>query len=162
PERRGRCEGVGGEMAAGGMLVCNQRRDVRGILDLGALVIASDMAGEEVVAVEDAHLLKISDEREHAAHMRVGNGIVVEIETNVRSFVRVHPLALDDGIGMIRQGQEPRRFRRMSDRQRTLNVYSERLARLCPSHSPLQWRRGGARSDRGGRTPAAGGGSRSG
>ena len=62
-------------MTACGMLLCDQRRDMRVILDLGAFVIASDMTGEEVGAIEDAHFLEIGNQRQHAAHMGMRDGL---------------------------------------------------------------------------------------
>jgi len=42
--------------------------------------------------------------------MGMRDGIVVEIEADVRSFVRVHALAFEDGIGVVGQGQQVRRL----------------------------------------------------
>jgi hypothetical protein len=46
-------------VTAGGVLLCHQCRDVRAILDLGTLIEGAGMASEDVLAVEDAHLVQI-------------------------------------------------------------------------------------------------------
>src|SRR5215467_925076 len=106
--RRRSGEMVGGTLAAGGVLVCDQRGDMRGILDLRSLVVASEMAGEEVVAVEDAHFVEIGNERERALHVGMRDRVVVEVETDIGRLARSDGQALMDGIGVVRQRQKAR------------------------------------------------------
>src|SRR5215468_7207553 len=76
--RRGRgSEMIGGAVTAGGMLLYHQCRDVFGVLDLGTLIEGAGMASEDVLAIEDAHLVEIGKQREHPAHVGMRDGIIV-------------------------------------------------------------------------------------
>src|SRR5262245_16502515 len=99
-------EMIGGAVTAGGMLLCHQCRDVRTILDLGTLIEGAGMASEDVLAVEDAHLVEIGEQREHPAHVGMRDGIIVEVEADVGGLARDDHFALIDGIGVLRQGEE--------------------------------------------------------
>src|SRR5215472_12904586 len=89
--RRGLSEVVGGPMTASSALLAYQLVDMRGILDLCALVVAAPMAGEDLLAVDDAHFVNIGEEGEWAADMSMRDRIVIEIEADIG------PLASADG-----------------------------------------------------------------
>ena len=67
--RRRRGEPVGAAMPAGGTLVDGKCGDMGGILDLGALVVAAAMAGEDLAAVDDAHMNEVGEHGERASHL---------------------------------------------------------------------------------------------
>ena len=46
-----------------------------GVLDLGALVVTASMTGEDVLAIDNAHLVGIGEYGERASHVGVGDGI---------------------------------------------------------------------------------------
>jgi hypothetical protein len=56
-------------MPAGGTLVGDKRGDMGGILELGALVVAAAMAGEDLAAVDDAHVIEVGEHGEQASHL---------------------------------------------------------------------------------------------
>jgi len=115
-------EMIGGAVTAGGMLLYNQCRDVRGVLDLGTLIERAAMASEDVLAIEHAHLVEIGKQREHPAHVGMRDGIIVEVEADVRRFGRDDHFALIDGIGVLGQGEEVWR------------LFGESLAAARPPH----------------------------
>jgi len=41
------------------------------------------MAGQQVPAIDDAHLLRIGEHRQDPPHLRVGNGIIVQVEPDI-------------------------------------------------------------------------------
>ena len=109
----GRCglsQKVGRSVAAGGVLLLDQGRDVIAILDLGALVVTARMAGEDLLAVEDAHLVEIGEDGECAAHVTAGDRIVVEIEADIGCLADRDRHGLEQGIGIVRQLQQPGRL----------------------------------------------------
>ena len=60
-----------------------QLGDVLGDLDAVTLVEAARMAGDDVRAVENAHLIQRRDHDEGAAHMGVRHAVIVQIEPGV-------------------------------------------------------------------------------
>jgi hypothetical protein len=56
---------------ARGTFVGNERRDMCGNFDLGALVIAAGMAGEKFGAIDNAHFVRIGEHGEQALHAGV-------------------------------------------------------------------------------------------
>jgi hypothetical protein len=56
-------EAVGTAVLAGGMFLLDQGLDMGGVLDLGALVITASMIGEDVLAVDNAHLIGLGSAR---------------------------------------------------------------------------------------------------
>ncbi|MCY4320372.1 MAG: hypothetical protein OXE76_14585 [Alphaproteobacteria bacterium] len=63
--------------AVGVTLAPDQRLDVLGVLDAGRLVEAARMAGDDIHAVEDAHLLQRRDHGEGAPDMGMRDAIVI-------------------------------------------------------------------------------------
>src|SRR5271170_6187633 len=91
-------------------LLLGEGREVRGILDDLKTIVGAVVTGHDAVAVGDAHLLLRRDERERLAHEGVGDGVVVEIEADVRRLARgrrAHEIALE---GMLRQREQARRL----------------------------------------------------
>ncbi len=86
---------VGGAVLAGGVFLGDQGGDVGGVLDLGALVVAAAMAGEDLRAIGDAYLVRIGEQRQAAPDMRVRNGVVVAVEAGVRGLADAHDDALE-------------------------------------------------------------------
>ena len=107
----GRCglsQQVGGPVAAGGVLLLEQSLDVSAILDLGGLVVAARMARENLLAVEDTHLVEIGENGEGAAHVAAGDRIVVEIEADIGCLAGRDRHGLEQGIGIVGQLEESR------------------------------------------------------
>src|SRR5277367_1258252 len=89
-------------------LLLGEGREVRGILDDLKTIVGAAVTGHDAVAVGDAHLLLRRDERERLAHEGVRDGVVVEIEADVRRLARrrrLHEIALE---GMLRQREQAR------------------------------------------------------
>ena len=83
-----------------------------GILDLGALVVAAAMAGENLGAVDDAHLVRVGQHGEQALHLGVGDRVVVEIEAHIGRLADLDGDALEQRIGIVWQRQQARRLGR--------------------------------------------------
>ena len=68
-----------------------------GTLNLSTLVVTSLTTGEDVL---NAHLVEISEHGELAPHVGAGDGIVIQIETDLRPLGRCdgHPLAQRVGV----------------------------------------------------------------
>jgi hypothetical protein len=71
-------ETIGAMVMARGMLVGNERRDMRGDFDLGALVVVARMAGEKFGAIDNAHFVRIGEHGEQALHAGVRHSVIVE------------------------------------------------------------------------------------
>ena len=82
-----------------------------GVLDLGALVVTASMTGEDVLAVDNAHLVGIGEHGERAPHVGVGDGIIVQIETDIRCLAGGDGHPLEQRVGVVRQLQQKSRFR---------------------------------------------------
>src|SRR6185437_11411003 len=93
-------------MSAPGALLGFQRFDVLRLLDLRITIEATRVAGDNSVAIEDAHGLECGKHLESAADMGVRDRVVVEIEANVGSLVRTSDHALCRREGLIGQRQE--------------------------------------------------------
>src|SRR5215472_4304300 len=104
------CETVIGAVLAGGPLVVDQPLDVGGIFDLRPLVVAAPMAGEDVCAVGDAHLMRIGEHGQNAPDMGVRNRIIVEVEADIGRLADRHRDALQQRRRVARQSQQSRRF----------------------------------------------------
>ena len=76
-------------MLTRGPFVRDQRLEVGLLLDLRTLVVAAAMTGEHLCTVGDAHLVGVGKHRQRAAHMRVRDGIIVQIEPDVRYLAGV-------------------------------------------------------------------------
>jgi hypothetical protein len=59
--------------------------DVRGIFNLPAAIEAPRMRDDRVVTVEDPHGVETRDDDERLSHVRVWDGVVVEVEADVGS-----------------------------------------------------------------------------
>jgi len=55
-----------------------------GTLNLSTLVVTPSMTGENVPVVDNAHLVEISEHGELASHVGMGDGIIIQIETDIR------------------------------------------------------------------------------
>jgi len=58
-----------------------------GTLNLSTLVVTSLTTGEDVL---NAHLVEISEHGELAPHVGMGNGIIIQIETDVLFRTHAH------------------------------------------------------------------------
>ena len=103
-------EAVGTAVLAGGVLLLDQGLDMGGILDLGALVVTASMTGEDVRAVDNAHLVEIGEHRERAPHMGVRDGIIVQIEADIRCLAGGDGHPLKQRVGVVRQLHQKMRF----------------------------------------------------
>ena len=103
-------EAVIGAVLTGGTLVVDQSLDMGGIFDLCPLVVAARMAGEDVRAVGDAHLMRVSEHGQNAPDMRVRDRIVVEVEADIGRLADRDRDALEQRRRVVRQSQQARRF----------------------------------------------------
>ena len=71
---------------------------------------AAPVTCNDLKAIGDANLGRIGEHRQPAPHLRMGDGIVIEVEANIGRLARLDGDLLDEGIGMIRQRHEARRF----------------------------------------------------
>src|SRR6516162_3043797 len=108
--RRRPCEPVSATMTARGTFACDEGRKMRGILDLSPLVIAAPMAGEDLGAVDDAHLVGIGQHGERAPNLSVGHRVIVEVKTDIGRLADLDRQALVQRIGMVRQLEQTGRF----------------------------------------------------
>ena len=97
-------------MTARGALVRDEGLQMGGILDLGSLVVTAAMAGEDLGAVDDAHLIGIGEHGEQALHLGMGDRVIVEIEADIGCLAGLDGDALQQRIGIVRQSQQPGRF----------------------------------------------------
>ena len=65
-----------------------------GTLNLSTLVVTPPMTGEDLLVVDNAHLVEISEHGELAPHVGMGDGIIIQIETDIRRLAGGdgHPL----------------------------------------------------------------------
>ena len=94
----------------GGTLVVEQSLDVGGVFDLRPLVVAARMAGENVRAVGDAHLMRVSEHGQNVPDMRVRDRIVVEVEADIGRLADRDRDTLEQRRRIVRQSQQSRRF----------------------------------------------------
>src|SRR3984893_10273716 len=104
-------EAVGAAVLAGGMFLRDQGLDMGGVLDLGALVVTASMTGEDVLAVDNAHLVGIGEHGERALHVGVGDGIIIQIETDIRRLAGGDRHPLEQRVGVVGQLHQKMRFR---------------------------------------------------
>src|SRR5277367_6753399 len=89
-------------------LVLGEGREVRRLLHDLKAVVGAAVTSYDAVAVDESHLLLRRDERERLLHEGVRDGVVVEIEADVRRLARrhrPHEVALE---GMLRQREQAR------------------------------------------------------
>src|ERR1700686_259320 len=103
-------EPVGAAVQAGGMFLLDQGLDMGGVLDLGALVITASMTDEDVLAVDNAHLVGIGEHGERAPHVGVGDGVIVQIEPDIGRLAGGDGHPLEQRVGVVRQLQQQGRF----------------------------------------------------
>src|SRR3984885_15034006 len=104
-------EAVSAAVMAGGMFLLDQVLNMGGVLDLGALVVTASMTGEDVLAVDNAPLVGIGEHGEWAPHVGVGDGIIIQIETDIRRLAGGDGHPLEQRVGVVRQLQKKLRFR---------------------------------------------------
>src|SRR6202162_2746638 len=95
-------EAVGAAVLAGGMFLLDQGLDMGGVLDLGALVVTASMTGEDVLAIDNAYLMGIGEHGERAPHVGVGDGIIIQIETDIWRLAGGDGHPLEQWVGVIR------------------------------------------------------------
>ena len=95
PHRRG---AIGTVVVAS--VFVNQGLDMGGTLNLSTLVVTPSMTGEDVLVVDNAHLVEVSEHGELAPHFGMGHGIIIQIETDIRCLAGGdgHPLAQLVGV----------------------------------------------------------------
>jgi hypothetical protein len=64
----------------------------------------------DVLAVDNAHLVEIGEHCQRAPHVGVGDGIIVQIETDIRRLAGGDGHPLEQWIGVVRQLQQKLRF----------------------------------------------------
>jgi len=69
------------------------------------------MTGEDVRAIDNAHLVGIGEHGERAPHVGVGNGIIIQIETDIRRLAGSDSHPLEQRVGIVRQLHQKMRFR---------------------------------------------------
>ena len=79
-------------------------------LDLRAAVVAARMAGEHLRAIDDAHLVRVGEHRQRAANVRVRDGVVVQVEADIRRLADLDRDALEQRRRIVGQRQQMRRF----------------------------------------------------
>src|SRR5207237_1696408 len=94
-------------MTTGLLLVRCECRDMRRVLHLLTLVVSAGVRRDDVLAIEDADASLRRDDGECALDVGVRDGIVVEIETNVRRLAGGDFLSLLGGVRVIREREEP-------------------------------------------------------
>src|SRR6202163_2270724 len=104
-------EAVGTAVLAGGMFLLDQSLDMGSVLDLGALIVTASMTGEDVLTVDNAHLVGIGEHGERAPHVGVGDGIIIQIETDIRRLAGGDGHPLEQRVGVVRQLHQKMRFR---------------------------------------------------
>ena len=72
-----------------GALFSDEPFDMGGVFDLRAFVVTALMQGENLLAVGDADLVRIGEYRRRPPHMGVRDGIIVQIEPDVRYLAGV-------------------------------------------------------------------------
>jgi hypothetical protein len=71
------------------------------ILDLGALIVATWMRGDDGGALEHAHPLGADQDGEYASHMGMRDRVIVQVIAHIRCLAGLDPDALTGGIGVI-------------------------------------------------------------
>src|ERR1700730_4791868 len=104
-------EAVGAAVLAGGMFLRDQGLDMGGVLDLGALVVTASMTGEDVLTVDNAHFVGIGEHSERAPHVGVGDGIIIQIKTDIRRLAGGDRHPLEQRVGVVGQLHQKMRFR---------------------------------------------------
>ena len=82
------------------------------LLDLPAFAVAALVAGDDMRTIGDAHLGWAGEHRQPAPYLGVRDRIIVEIETDIGRLAGLDRHLFDQGIGLIRQRQQLRRFLR--------------------------------------------------
>ena len=104
--RGGVVQSVSGPMGAPGAFVGLEGLDVAGLLDLRAAIVAPGMRGDDRAALEDTYGLDGGEHLEGAAHMGVGDGVVVEVKAYVGGLVGAHDEPLGRRERLIGQGEQ--------------------------------------------------------
>jgi hypothetical protein len=99
-------EAVVGAVLVSGTFVVDQPLDVGGIFDLCPLVVAAPMAGEHFRTVNDAHLSRIGEHRQHAPDMSVRHRIVVQVKAHIRCLAHRHRDMLEQRRGIVGQCEQ--------------------------------------------------------
>src|SRR3989339_1206531 len=83
-------QAVGVTVGTRGTLVLHQFLQMGLDFDLRALVPATPVGGQYLLAIQDAYLCEVSVHGETTLHMGVGDGIVVQVEANIRGLAGRH------------------------------------------------------------------------
>ena len=108
--RRGLRQAIGRPMAARLTFPRDQRLDMRRVLDLLTFVETARMAGNDCLAVDDTQPIRIGQHGQGPPDVRVGHGVIVQVEPDIRCLAGLDRYLLDDGIGIVRQRQQSRSF----------------------------------------------------
>jgi hypothetical protein len=101
---------IGGAVLTRGALLFDQCLDVAGKLDLRVAIVAARMAGEHRGAVHDAYLTRVGEHRQHATNVRMGYGIIVQIETDIGCLVDRDCDLFEQRRRVVGQRQQARGF----------------------------------------------------
>ena len=97
-------------MAAGLTFPRDERLDMGRVLDLLAFVETARMAGNDCLTVDDTQPIRIGQHGQSPPYIRVGYGIIVQVEADVGCLGGLDGDPLDNGIGIVRQRQQSRGF----------------------------------------------------
>ncbi len=103
--RRGPAQMVQATMVTSFALALDEAFDVRCNFVLCAAIVTTLMGGEQIGAVENADLLCIGPYRERAAHVRMRDRVIVQVEANIRRLVNLHSQLQFARVRILRQGQ---------------------------------------------------------
>src|SRR5437879_1590060 len=89
------------------LLFLDKCRNVRGVFDHGAAIVAARMAGEDVTAetIDDADFGFGGDEDKRFAHEMLWDGIIIEVEADVRLLARLHVATTSVSKGCAGKGK---------------------------------------------------------
>jgi hypothetical protein len=93
-----------------GALLVDQRLQMPTLLDLRAAIVAAAMMSEHLRAVDDAQIVRVGEHRQRPAHLRVGHGVVVEVEANIRRLADLDRDALEQRRRIVGQRQQMSRL----------------------------------------------------
>jgi len=87
------------------------------------------MPGENMLAIGDAHLVRIGEHRQRALDLGVRNRVIVQIETNIGCLANPDRPLFEQRIGMFGQRQQP--WRLLGEDLADAAVLLTRTASIC-------------------------------
>ena len=93
-----------------GSLLFDQRLEMLTLLDLGAAIVTAAMVSEHLRAVDNTQIVRVGEHRQCPTHMRVGHGIIVQVEADIRGLADLDRDALEQWNGVVGQPQQMSRL----------------------------------------------------